>query len=98
MVKQTCYMVLAFIAVVAVGGLIWSFTPSTTGSYTAGGSGRYIVQPNFVQLSPQDACQMAGCMPKSPLTVSKNDFGVYQADCICAEGLRSVPLVQVVKV
>jgi len=100
MVKENiAYGLLALVAIVALGSFAWSIsTTNAAGSYSATGGGRYIAGPTIIQLSPQDACQLAGCSAKIPAAVMRNEYGVYLAECNCPEGKRAIPLVQRVTV
>lgn len=99
MVKHTGYMLLAFMAIVAVGGIVWTVSSiNAAGSYSAYGGGRYYYGPQIVQLSPEDACKYAGCYPAKPTTVYTNEFGTKLVVCHCAQGSVGIPLVQTARV
>jgi hypothetical protein len=97
--KNIAYGLFAIVAIVAIGSFVWSIsTTNSAGSYVSTGGGRYIAGPTIIQLSPQDACQLAGCTAKIPAAIMKNEYGVYLAECNCPEGRRAIPLVQKVTV
>lgn len=94
MVNKTSMMLFVFITVVAVGGLLWTVSDTLTGKYYAGGGGRYYYGPQRIQLSPQNACDYAGCSLTSPINIYTNEFGVKNVVCECEYGFIGVPLIQ----
>jgi len=97
--KNTAYTLFAMVVIIAIGSFVWSISVmNSSGSYVSTGGGRYVQGSTIVQLSPQDACELAGCTSGIPAAVMRNEYGVYQALCECAEGRRAVPLVQRVAV
>ncbi|MBW3019284.1 hypothetical protein KY329_03820 [Candidatus Woesearchaeota archaeon] len=97
--KNIAYALFVMVILIAIGSFVWSISVSNSaGNYVSTGVGRYVAGSTIVQLSPQDACELAGCMPSVPASVMRNEYGVYLAECECPEGRRAIPLVQRVTV
>ena len=98
MMQKLGLVLLAFVALVAIGGLIIQLQNSVTGQYTRAGCGQWYCGPQRAQLEPDEACIAAGYEPIYPVNVYQNQFGTYLSACNHGGRTVGVPLVQTIYV
>jgi len=98
MMQKLGLILLAFVALVAIGGLMIQLQNSATGQYTRAGCGSWYCGPQRAQLAPDEACMYAGYEPIYPVNVYQNQFGTMLSACRQGSELVGVPLVQTIYV
>ncbi|VVB81733.1 Uncharacterised protein [uncultured archaeon] len=97
MVKQKLGLILlAFVAVVAIGGFTVQLRDTVTGDYTATNVGRWYAGAQKAQMQPDEACTYSGLEPMYPWQVYTNEYGTFMSLCKKDGYYVGVPLVQTV--
>jgi hypothetical protein len=83
MVKQKLGLILlAFVAVVAIGGFTVQLRETITGSYTGTNIGKWYAGAQKIQLQPDEACIYSGLQPVYPQQVFTNEYGAMMSVCM----------------
>ena len=98
MVQKIGLVLLAFVTLVAIGGLIVTFRDPSTGLYTYSGGGRWYYGPLRAQMEPAEACIYSGLEPVYPQQVYTNEWGTLLSVCQQGSQMVGVPLTQTVLV
>ncbi|MEM3153945.1 MAG: hypothetical protein QW165_00030 [Candidatus Woesearchaeota archaeon] len=98
MVQKLGFLLLGFVALIALSGLIIQIQNSVTGEYYASGGGRWYYGPQRAQMQPDEACMFAGMKPVYPQQVYTNEWGTLMAVCDAGGRMVGVPLTQTILV
>lgn len=96
--QKTALLILAFIALVAMGILFVEIRDTVTGNYVTSGGGDWYYGTQQALLQPDEACIYQGYQPLYPWRVTTNEFGTQVSVCRHNGQYVVSPLVQTIRV
>jgi hypothetical protein len=98
MVQKLGFLLLSFVALVALGGLVIQLQNTITGDYVKSGGGRWYYGPMRAQMQPDEACLYSNLQPVYPQQVYTNEWGTLMSVCMQGSQTVGVPLTQTIYV